>query len=364
MLKRTPLFESHRQCNAKLVDFSGWEMPLHYGSQLEEHHAVRRDAGMFDVSHMLAVDVLGAHAKDFLLQLLANSVARLSRPGKALYSCMLNAQGGIIDDLIAYYVADGVYRLVVNAGTADKDLEWISRRRDSAALKVDVVARRDLAMIAVQGPKAREKFWQAKPALRKDSENLSSFSAEPAADWLIARTGYTGEDGFEITLPAGQAEGLWESLLAAGVKPAGLGARDTLRLEAGMNLYGQDMDESVTPIESGLQWTVDLSGVRDFVGRDAISELQPARKLAGLVLRERGVLRAHQKVHTAHGAGEITSGTFSPTLGLSIAFARLPVAVGLGEEVSVEVRGRNLVARTVKYPFVRHGQSLIDDQLA
>jgi aminomethyltransferase len=180
----------------------------------------------------------------------------------------------------------------------------------------------------------------------------------------IARTGYTGEDGFEITLPAGEAEALWEALLAAGVKPAGLGARDTLRLEAGMNLYGQDMDESVTPMESGLQWTVDLGGTRDFVGRDAISNLQPARKLVGLVLRERGVLRAHQKVDTHHGAGEITSGTFSPTLGLSIAFARLPAAVGLGEDVNVEVRGRNLAARTVKYPFVRHGQSLIDDQLA
>lgn len=364
MLKRTPLFESHRKCNAKLVDFSGWEMPLHYGSQLEEHHVVRRDAGMFDVSHMLAIDILGPDAREFLLQLLANSVARLSEPGKALYSCMLNPQGGIIDDLIAYYIADDVYRLVVNAGTADKDMEWISRQHENAGLQVDIVARRDLAMIAVQGPRAREKFWQANPATRKDSGNLASFSAATASDWLIARTGYTGEDGFEITLPAGEAERLWEALLAAGVSPAGLGARDTLRLEAGMNLYGQDMDESVTPTESGLRWTVDLGGTRGFVGREAISKSQPAHKLVGLVLRERGVLRAHQKVDTPYGAGEITSGTFSPTLGLSIAFARLPATVGLGEDVSVEVRGRNLLARTVKYPFVRHGQSLIDDQLA
>lgn len=364
MLKRTPLFEAHRNCNAKLVDFSGWEMPLHYGSQLEEHHVVRRDAGMFDVSHMLAIDVLGVSAKDLLLVILANNVARLSQTGKALYSCMLNARGGIIDDLIAYYLGDDGYRLVVNAGTADKDLEWIVQQRDRAGLKVDVVARRDLAMIAVQGPNAREKFWQAFPAARKDSEGVQNFFAVKVADWLIARTGYTGEDGFEVILPAGEAEQLWQSLLAAGVKPAGLGARDTLRLEAGMNLYGQDMDEGVTPAESGLQWTVDLNGPREFVGKAAISEQRPARRLVGLVLRERGVLRAHQEVHTPHGDGEITSGTFAPTLGLSIAFARVPIEVGLGEDVNVVVRGRNLLARTVKYPFVRHGQSLIDDQLA
>ncbi len=364
MLKRTPLFEAHRQCNAKLVDFSGWEMPLHYGSQIEEHHAVRRDAGMFDVSHMLAIDIVGVDARAFLLKLLANNVARLSQPGKALYTCMLNERGGIIDDLIVYYLEDTLYRLVVNAGTAEKDLDWILRQREEIGLNIDVVARRDLAMIAVQGPNAREKFWQARPAARSASQDISSFGVTSFADMLIARTGYTGEDGFEIALPGDRASALWEALIAAAVAPAGLGARDTLRLEAGMNLYGQDMDENVTPVESGLQWTVDLSEPRDFVGRNAISTFQPARKLVGLVLRERGVLRAHQKVLTSHGDGEITSGTFSPTLGLSIAFARLPVAVQLGEDISVEVRGRTLSARTVKYPFVRRGQSLIADQLA
>jgi len=364
MLKRTPLFESHRQCNAKLVDFSGWEMPLHYGSQIEEHHAVRRDAGMFDVSHMLAIDIVGTHARTFLLKLLANSVARLSQPGKALYSCMLNERGGIIDDLIVYYLEDTFYRLVVNAGTAENDLDWISRQREAADSDVDIVSRRDLAMIAVQGPNARERFWQAYPAARPESRDISGFSAARFADMLIARTGYTGEDGFEITLPGDQASGMWEALLETGVAPAGLGARDTLRLEAGMNLYGQDMDANVTPAESGLQWTVDLGGSRDFIGKTAISAFQPSRKLVGLVLRERGVLRAHQRVQTPHGDGEITSGTFSPTLGLSIAFARLPAAVQLGQDVGVEVRGRNLSARIVKYPFVRNGQSLIADQLA
>lgn len=364
MLKRTPLFESHRKCNAKLVDFSGWEMPLHYGSQIEEHHVVRRDAGMFDVSHMLALDIVGTDAKAFLLRLLANNVGRLVQPGKALYTCMLNEQGGIIDDLIVYYLEDSLYRLVVNAGTAEKDLEWISRQRALADLRVDIVSRRDLAMIAVQGPNARKKFWQARPAARSASQDISSFSAARFSDMLIARTGYTGEDGFEIALPGDQASALWEALLAVDVAPAGLGARDTLRLEAGMNLYGQDMDENVMPAESGLQWTVDLDESRDFVGKNALREFRPERKLVGLVLRERGVLRAHQQVHTAHGDGEITSGTFSPTLGVAIAFARLPVAVQLREDVSVAVRGRDLRATTVKYPFVRRGQSMIADQLA
>jgi aminomethyltransferase len=364
MLRHTPLFEAHRKLGAKLVDFGGWEMPLHYGSQIEEHHRVRRDAGMFDVSHMLAVDVLGKSAKAFLLALLANSVERLSRPGKALYSCMLNERGGVIDDLIVYFLADGCYRLVVNAATADKDLDWISRQRERLGLDVEIAARRDLAMIAVQGPSAAAKFVRTHPALGERFGQLGNFFAFQHANWLIARTGYTGEDGLEIMLPGGEAQSLWQALLDADVAPAGLGARDTLRLEAGMNLYGQDMDEGVTPMECGLAWTVELDPPRQFVGRDAIANSVPSRKLVGVVLRERGVLRAHQTVHTAHGDGETTSGTFSPTLGVSIAFARVPVQVGLGQDVTVEIRGRSLAATTVKYPFVRHGRSLIEDQLA
>lgn len=261
MLKRTPLIEAHRALNAKLVDFGGWEMPLHYGSQLGEHHSVRRDAGMFDVSHMLAIDVRGDDASKYLLVLLANNVARLAQ-GKALYSCMLNEKGGVIDDLIVYYLEPGMYRLVVNAGTADKDLEWLVRQRNRLALQVEIIARHDLSMIAVQGPQARSKFWQANPGTAQVSAKLEPFCATTCGDWLIARTGYTGEDGFEITLPSGDAPALWDALLAAGVAPAGLGARDTLRLEAGMNLYGQDMDETVTPLESGLAWTVDRDTAR------------------------------------------------------------------------------------------------------
>jgi aminomethyltransferase len=363
MLKHTALFDAHRKRNAKLVDFGGWEMPLHYGSQMVEHHSVRRDAGMFDVSHMLPIDVFGKGARSFLRELLANNVDRLTSPGKALYTCMLNPQAGVIDDLIVYFVEEDRFRLVVNAGTAEKDVDWITRQPDRIGLAVDIVPRHDCSMIAVQGPNAREKFWQAWPAARAATENIESFFAAQHDGWMIARTGYTGEDGFEITLPAGDANQLWKALLECGVVPAGLGARDTLRLEAGMNLYGQDMDESVTPLESGLGWTVDLKSPRDFIGKKALVESRPGRKLVGLVLRERGVLRAHQKVIATLGDGEITSGTFSPTLGISIALARVPVTVEIGSDVTVEVRGRQLRATAVKYPFVRDGQSLVDSEL-
>jgi aminomethyltransferase len=361
-LCRTPLYEAHLASGAKMVDFGGWEMPLHYGSQIGEHHAVRRSAGMFDVSHMCGVDVAGQAARDFLRRLLANDVARLAAPGKALYSCMLDASGGVLDDLIVYRLSGGLgaehYRVVVNAATAEKDLAWIERQRGAQA--VSIKPRRDLAMIAVQGPRARELVWQARPAWRAPGEPLAPFfAAEVAPDTLVARTGYTGEDGFEIALPAGEARVLWDALAAAGVAPCGLGARDTLRLEAGMNLYGQDMDESVTPLESGLAWTVDLRDpARDFVGRRALEARPPARKLLGLKLAERGVLRSHMPVRCVHGAGETTSGTFSPTLGAAIAFARLPLAAAPGESAEVEIRGKWQAARICKLPFVRQGKEI------
>ena len=358
-LKVTPLNAEHRALGAKLVDFGGWEMPLHYGSQIDEHHAVRRDAGMFDVSHMLAIDVLGSAARAYLLRLLANNIERLATPGKALYSCMLNHDGGVIDDLIAYRLDEDEYRLVVNAGTADKDLQWLAAQKDALASDVEIKPRADLAMVAIQGPSAREKTWQAKPDLRSASEGLSPFSAAQVAGWLVARTGYTGEDGFEVMLPAAQAVAFWRALHRARVAPAGLGARDTLRLEAGMNLYGQDMGEAVTPFESGLAWTVDLASPRDFIGKAALAGRRAQRRLTGLVCLDRGVLRAGQTVITPHGEGIITSGSFSPTLNVSIALARVPVQTEEGIRVQVEVRDRLLNARTVKYPFVRRGKSLV-----
>jgi aminomethyltransferase len=377
---RTPLYDSHLAAGAKMVDFSGWEMPIHYGSQIEEHHAVRRAAGMFDVSHMCALDLAGAESRDYLRYLLANDVAKLTTPGKALYSCMLDETGGVIDDLIVYYFSAESYRIVVNAGTAEKDIDWmrgllpgfnarllVRRKGDDpvaiiAAQGPQAHERRHtaidaVAMIAVQGPQARERFWAAFPEARAASEPLAVFQAAAWQDWLIARTGYTGEDGFEITVPADDAAQVWDRLLAAGVKPCGLGARDTLRLEAGMNLYGQDMDERISPYEAGLRWTVDLKDAsRDFMGKSALAARRGDLQFAGLLLLDRGVLRAHQKVVTPQGEGEITSGSFSPSLNQSIALARLPVGVALGSEVDVEIRDKRLRARVVKPTFVRNGK--------
>ena len=367
MLKQTPLHAVHRAAGAKMVDFGGWDMPLHYGSQIDEHHAVRRDAGMFDVSHMLAVDIEPRDAeaapravRDFLRYALANNIDKLTVPGKALYSCLLRPDGGVLDDLIVYFLSERRFRLVVNAGTADKDLAWLGALIAERAPHLKLTPRHDLAMIAVQGPKARERVWSALPDVRAASEALQPFNAVQADEFFVARTGYTGEDGFEVSVPAVRAAEVWRALEAAGVKPCGLGARDTLRLEAGMNLYGQDMDEAVNPLESGLAWTVDLASPRDFVGKAALLAAHPSRRLAGLLLVDPGgVLRPHQVVHTGEGDGEITSGTYSPTLSRSIAFARLPSATAAKELVQVDIRGKALKAEVVKLPFVRHGRSLV-----
>lgn len=362
MGKRTPLYEEHINANAKMVDFGGWDMPINYGSQIEEHHQVRKDAGMFDVSHMTIVDLTGERVKPFLQYLLANNVDRLKDSGKALYTCMLNENGGVIDDLIVYYLKDDFYRMVVNAATREKDLAWIEKQ--AQAFNVMVNVRDDLAMIAVQGPTARDKAHQVLGDDAADKlGDMKPFFMRELGDISVARTGYTGEDGYEIMLPADQAPGFWQKLVEAGVKPTGLGARDTLRLEAGMNLYGHDMDENTTPLESGLAWTVAWEPEdRDFIGRDAITRQKTdgiKYKLVGLVLEDRGVLRDHQKVIVdGEEAGEITSGSFSPTLGKSIAFARVPSSVD--SQCQVEVRGKHLNARVVKMPFVRNGKACIE----
>lgn len=360
MGNKTPLYEAHRALGAKIADFAGWEMPIHYGSQVEEHHHVRRDAGMFDVSHMGVVDVRGARASDFLRYLLANDVARLKTAGKAIYSCMLNDRGGVIDDLIVYYMSPIWYRLVVNAGNRSKDLGWL--RRHTASFGVAIELQDELAMLAVQGPNARAKTKTALGARLGKAESLEPFSALESGKLFIARTGYTGEEGYEIILPADQIEDLWHDLHDQQVHPCGLGARDTLRLEAGMNLYGQDMTDDTTPLISGLGWTVAFEPEeRNFIGRAALEAQHTAgitQKLVGLVLEDKGVLRAGQPVYTSQGAGLITSGSFSPTLERSIALARVPLGELGGCEV--EIRGKRLPARTVKTPFVRRGQSQID----
>jgi aminomethyltransferase len=362
MGRRTPLYDLHVAAGARMVDFGGWDMPVGYGSQIEEHHAVRRDAGMFDVSHMCVVDLRGAGVRPLLLRLLANDVGRLTAPGKALYSCMLKPDGGVIDDLIACYLDEKWFRVVVNAGTAGKDLAWM--KEHARQIGVAVVARRDLAIVAVQGPNARSKVMPLLPeSARAAAGALGNFFGAAFDDeWFVSRTGYTGEDGFEVVLPSEAAAGLWNGLRSAGVMPCGLGARDTLRLEAGMNLYGNDMDETVSPLESGLTWTIAFEPQeRDFIGRAALEAQRQAgvpRKLVGLILEERGVLRGHQKVIVPGvGEGELTSGTFSPTMERSIGFARVPVATG--EHVQVDIRGKLLPARVVKYPFVRNSKVLV-----
>jgi len=360
LLKKTPLHDLHVAAGARMVDFGGWDMPVNYGSQIEEHHAVRRGAGMFDVSHMQVVDLHGKATRDFLRRALANNVDKLKTPGKALYSCMLNAEGGVVDDLITYFVRDDFFRLVVNAGTAEKDIAWLARLQGEWKADVKIEPRRDLAMIAVQGPNAREKFWRVHPETRARTEPLAAFNAAIGDDLTVARTGYTGEDGFEIIAEAAAIVALWKQLAEAGVRPAGLGARDTLRLEAGMNLYGQDMDDGVSPLDAGLAWTVDLQAARDFVGKERLVAHGQRRQFLGLLLEESGgVLRAHQAVSAGSGAGEITSGTFSPTLSKSIALARLPSDAKPGDPVKVDVRGKSLAARVVKPPFVRHGKILV-----
>ncbi|MEW6133019.1 MAG: glycine cleavage system aminomethyltransferase GcvT [Pseudomonadota bacterium] len=358
-LKRTPLNSTHRELGARMVDFGGWDMPVNYGSQIEEHHAVRSGCGLFDVSHMLPLDIKGENARAFLRRLVANNVDKLQVSGKALYSCMLNENGGVIDDLIIYYMDESWFRLVVNAGTAEKDLAWMQQCNADWGMNLALTPRRDLAMVAIQGPDAKRVLNEALPGADSITETLKPFNAATIGEMFIARTGYTGEDGFEVMVPAKSAPFLWKALMEAGGRPIGLGARDTLRLEAGMNLYGQDMDETTSPLESGLAWTVDLKGERDFVGRKALEASEVTRQLVGLVLLDKGVLRSHQKVFTKHGEGEITSGTFSPTLQQSIALARIPLGIAPGEEVEVEIRDRKLKAKVVKYPFVRNGKVLI-----
>lgn len=357
MGKKTQLYDSHLKANAKMVDFAGWEMPLHYGSQLQEHHQVRQDSGVFDVSHMTIVDIHGPDVAPFLRYLVANNIDRLT-DGKALYTCMLNEDGGVIDDLIVYKMSDDFYRLIVNSGTHDKDMAWLEKQ--AKKFKIVITERTELAMLALQGPKVREKITTLFTAteVQKILE-LKPFHAVALGNYFIARTGYTGEDGFEIILPNDEAAAFWEKVLAVDIKPAGLGARDTLRLEAGLNLYGSDMDESVSPLESNLAWTVAFEPKdRDFIGRAALEkQLQSGVKhrLVGLVLEGQGVLRNHQKVLVEGlGEGEITSGSFSPTLNKGIALARVPAAIAT--ECSVEMRGKNIPAKVVKPPFVRKGE--------
>lgn len=363
MEKSTPLYHKHLEMGAMMVPFAGWQMPLHYGSQLEEHHFVRNEVGVFDVSHMLAIEIQGNDATAFLRRLLANDISKLKVPGKALYTCMLNHQAGIIDDLIVYRLSENVYRCVVNAGTAEKDEAWI--RDLSQSYQVDIKARHDLSLLAIQGPDTFQKLSAILPfSTVQNTEALSPFHFLFENDWLIARTGYTGERGVEIMLPNEQVVDVWGRLIAQGVRPIGLAARDSLRLEAGLNLYGQDMDESVSPDESNLSWTIDLKDPeRDFIGLDALLAKRQqgvTKQLVGVMLLERGVCRPHMIVQVKKDnywfQGILTSGSYSPTLNVGIGLARVPVDTF--EEVRIDIRGKLIPAKFVKLPFYRQSVSL------
>lgn len=358
MGKKTPFYTLHVQSNAKIVDFAGWDMPLHYGSQLEEHHAVRKGAGMFDVSHMGIVDLHGQQAEADLRSLLANNVDRLV-VGKALYTCMLNADGGVIDDLIVYKIADHFFRLVINAGTREKDLSWIKQHISS---NTSIKERTDLVMLALQGPAVIDKLTQVfDPTITSQLHDLKPFHFIQIDELFIARTGYTGEDGFELIFPATESQKYWQTFLELDIKPCGLGARDTLRLEAGLNLYGADMDEHTTPYETNLAWTVVMEPAdRHFIGREALEKQKASgikRRLVGLVLEGPGIIRNQQKVWINDTQGRVTSGGYSPTMEKSIALALVPSEIG--KTCLVEIRGKQIPARVVKPPFVRQGKKLV-----
>lgn len=360
MGKQTPFYNAHCQDNAKMVDFAGWDMPLHYGSQLQEHHVVRKSAGMFDVSHMGVVDLTGNDAADYLRHLLANNIDRIAE-GRALYTCMLNEQGGVLDDLIVYKQSDNQFRLVINAGTREKDLAWMQQQIKSYS--AELKERTDLAMLAIQGPEAKDKIMSLFSSPNEAVQSMKPFSFLEVEDFFVARTGYTGEDGYEVILPANKAEQVWKTLREAGVAACGLGARDTLRLEAGLNLYGSDMDETVTPLESNLAWTVAFDPAdRDFIGRKALEKQREEgvkQRLVGLVLDGPGIIRNHQKIKVnGSGEGEVTSGGYSPTLSMSIALARIPA--GSETTCEVEIRNKAVPAQVIKLPFVRHGKQMFE----
>lgn len=360
MTQKTPLYDLHRAAGAKMVPFAGWDMPVHYGSQLEEHHAVRQGVGMFDVSHMTVIDVTGSGGREFLRRVLANDVDRIVAPGKAQYGTMLNDQGGIIDDLIVYRRAND-YRLVTNAGTRDAVVPWLQSAQQRLQVEDLVVSERpEMALIAVQGPQALAALEQV---LGFDlAAEANAFEFVEQDERMLARTGYTGEDGGELVLPASAAPALWEQLAAAGVRPIGLGARDTLRLEAGLNLYGEDMTDATSPLVSNLAWTVPLkTSDREFIGRAALIAEKAAglsSRLTGVVLQERGVMRHGYTVVTNAGEGAITSGIFSPTLGYSIGLARVPKAASGAAQVVI--RNKQLPVTLTRPPFVRNGESAWD----
>lgn len=362
MTKKTSLYEEHVKSGAKFISFAGWMMPLHYGSQIKEHLEVRQNVGVFDVSHMTIIDLLGTGCRAFLRLLLTIDIDKL-KVGQAGYALLLNHHAGIIDDLIVYYFGPDRFRLIFNASTHDTILAWLSRYAHDMA--VGIQERVDLAMIAIQGPKAKEKLLPLLSSSAMDTTStLGMFESTEVENWFIARTGYTGEDGYEVILPHQDMKVLWQKLIHAGVQPCGLGARDSLRIEAGLLLHGQDMNEEVSPLECGLDRFVDWEpSLREFVGKGALEiqkRLGIKKKMVGLLLLDKGILRSHQKIITDNNLeGYVTSGTFSPILNASIGFGRVPSGEAQGL-VKIEMRDKLIRAKIVEPRFIKRGKILIN----
>jgi len=362
-LKRTALYPLYARYGARTTEFGGWELPLQFSGILSEHEAVRTKAGLFDVSHMGEIRVRGAGALAFLQRMLTNDIARLE-PGQAMYTLMCYPEGGVVDDLLVYKMDEDDYMLVVNAANTEKDFEWLKGHleKDAAALTDDSAR---MGLIALQGPAAQSILAGLTDA---PLDGLGSFRflrgvrVGGAEVEVLSRTGYTGEDGFELYAANDQLPGLWEALLEAGagegLVPAGLGARDTLRFEACLPLYGQELSADITPLEAGLGFFVKLDK-GDFIGRGALArqkEEGPPRKLAGIEMIDRGIPRTHYSVHDAEGRkiGEVTSGTQSPTLKKNVGLALIERGFAEpGTEVWVDVRGKLLKAQVVKTPFYK-----------
>ncbi len=357
---RTPLYDMHLALGAKIIDFNGWDMPLHYGSQVDEHHHVRKECGMFDISHMSIFDIQGTQAQAFLQHVLCNDVALLETIGSAQHSLLLNEQGGVIDDLMVFRTDSG-YRLVGNAVTHQRVQSWLNEHAEPFACTVSW--RNDLCLFSIQGPFTRERLSGILSSSRSQLvQTLEHHFAAADGDWFISCTGYTGEIGIEIMLPSTQAVDFMNELVGAGIAPIGIGARDTLRLEAGFNLYGFDSNEQISPLTTNMQHVVCWQPEsRNFIGRQALQTQQDkgvAEKLVGLVLEERGVLRAGQPVRIDNQiSGVITSGSFSPSLGKAIALARVPIDTG--DRAEVEIRHKWFPVRVVKPRFVRYGKILV-----
>ena len=352
-MNKTPLNKSHIELGAKMVNFSNWEMPISYSSLIEEHNAVRNTVGIFDVSHMSVFDFDGDNQVAFFEKIFANDIKKIYKDNKAIYGALLNEEGGILDDLIIYH-ANNKFRLVSNCSTREQNRQWFEKH--AVEFGVKVLERSDMGILAIQGPDALNKILEIKE-IDNQVNTLQSFGCMFEGDKLYARTGYTGEDGLELIVPTKDINHLWDQALELGCTPIGLGARDTLRLEAGLNLYGNDMTINNHPYESNMGWTIDMSDEnREFIGKDAILSIDQSKsqKIVGIILQDKGILRSGYEITHEQGKGVVLSGSYSPTLQSSIGLAR--VDQGYKENGKVMIRNKLLNIDFVSPRFLGQGK--------